>query len=87
MPSATFPPNFSVTDAIAEFSASVPTTWVGALPEVVHVLDDHDHSRDEEEEGGGLQPSVGGGGCALPAGASLRGRPAGGPSLPPLQAG
>ena len=27
-PSATFPPNFPVTDAIAEFSASVPATWV-----------------------------------------------------------
>jgi len=30
-PSATFPPNFSVTDAIAELSASVPATWAGSL--------------------------------------------------------
>src|ERR1700748_447423 len=30
-PSATFPPNFSVTDAIAELSASVRATWAGSL--------------------------------------------------------
>jgi hypothetical protein len=30
-PSATFPPNFSVTDAIAELSASAPATWAGSL--------------------------------------------------------
>ena len=33
-PSATFPPNFSVTDAIAEFSALVPATWAGSLRRV-----------------------------------------------------